>query len=166
MITFAWDITDEMLVGAPRWVDTARFDILAKASSDSPTSEPGATPMDLDDLRLTMRKLQANRFKLVAHMENRPLDAYTLLAGNPKLRRADPANRTGCKEGLGTDGKDPRVANPILGRLLTCQSMTVAQFAAKLQSQAPGYFCTPVLNSIRIGGAYDLTLGFSSLGQV
>lgn len=165
MITFAWDITDEMLVGAPKWVDTDHFDILAKASSDSPTSKPGAPQMDPDDLRLMMRKFLADRFKLVVHVEDRPLDAYRLLAGNPKLTKADPANRTGCKEGPGTDGKERKVANPILSRLLTCQNMTMTQFAAKLQSQAPDYIRTPMFNSTGINGASDSPSASVRLGS-
>jgi uncharacterized protein (TIGR03435 family) len=163
MITFAYDITDQMLVDAPKWFTTDHFDILAKAAVD-PT--PGAPQMDVDDLRIMMRKFLADRFKLQVHMEDRPLDAYTLIAVSPKLKKANPANRTGCKEGPGDDGKDPRIANPILGRLLTCRNMTMAQFAAMLQTQASGYIHTPVLDSTGIDGAYDITLSFSSAGQL
>jgi uncharacterized protein (TIGR03435 family) len=42
MLTFAYDVTDEMVVGAPKWVTTDHFDINAKASSDSPSAQPGA----------------------------------------------------------------------------------------------------------------------------
>ena len=129
LITFAYDINDEMLVNAPKFVSSDRFDLVAKAAVD-PT--PGAPQIDTDDLRLMVRKLLAERFRLVAHMEDRPLDAYTLIAVNPKLKKADPTGRTGCKEGPGADGKDPRIATPILGRLLTCRNITMAEFAAQL----------------------------------
>ena len=163
MITFAYDISDEMLVGAPKWVDTDHFDLLGKAAVD-PT--PGAPQIDLDDLREMMRKFLAERFQLKVHMEDRPLDAYTLVAANPKLKKADPANRTGCKEGPGADGKDPRIANPILGRLLTCHNMTMAQFGTMLQTLANGYIHTPVLDSTGLTDAYDFTLSFSTAGQL
>ena len=164
MVTFAYDITDEMLVGAPKWLDEDKFDILAKAAVDS---TPGTPQLDLDDLRLMIRKFLTDRFKLQVHMEDRALDAYTLVAGpSPKLKKANPANRTGCKEGPGDDGKDPRIANPILGRLLTCRNMTLTQFAAMLQTQANGYIHTPVLDATGIEGAYDITLSFSSAGQL
>jgi uncharacterized protein (TIGR03435 family) len=166
MLTFAYDVTDEMIVGAPKWMTTDHFDINAKASSDSPSGQPGAPQMDPDDLRLMMRKFLADRFNLKVHMEDRPLDAYNLVADHPKLKVANPANRTGCKEGPGDDGKDPRIANPILGRLLTCRNMTMTQFAAMLQSQASGYIHSPVLDATGIDGAYDMTLSFSTAGQL
>jgi uncharacterized protein (TIGR03435 family) len=99
-------------------------------------------------------------------MEDRPADAYTMLAANPKLKKADPDNRTGCKEGPGPDGKDPRIANPILGRLLTCSNMTLTQFGEQLQMQASGYVHTPVLNATGLNDAYDFTLSFSTAGQL
>jgi len=44
--------------------------------------------------------------------------------------------------------------------------MTMTQFAAMLQSQANGYIHTPVLDKIGPDGAYDITLSFSSSGQL
>ncbi len=166
MIAYGYSITDEMMVGAPKWVETDHFDVLAKVFNENPNGQPGVAPIYPDDLRLMMRKLLQDRFKLVAHMEDRPLEAYILIAANPKLKLADPANRTGCKEGPGADGKDPRITTPILGRLLTCRNMTMMQFAAMLQSQAGGYIHTPVLDATGIEGSYDFTLSFSSSEQL
>jgi hypothetical protein len=44
------------------------------------------------------------------------ISAYTLMAVKPKLTKADPLSLTRCKEGPGPDGKDPRIANPVLNR--------------------------------------------------
>ena len=166
-IAFAYDLsegmTEERIVNAPKFVDSDRYDLLAKATEDT---TPGAAEIDVQDLQIMMRKFLADRFHLQAHMEDRPLDAYTLLAAGPKLKKADPTNRTGCKEGPGADGKDPRIATPILGRLLTCRNMTMDQFAVELQKQANGYIKVPVLNSTGIEGSYDMTISFSSAGQL
>jgi uncharacterized protein (TIGR03435 family) len=99
-------------------------------------------------------------------MEDRTIDAFTLVAANPHMQKADPLNRTGCKEGPGPDGKDPRIANPILGRLLSCRNMTMAQLADQLPSLAGGYIFTPVLDNTHLTGAYDFTLSFSTAGQL
>jgi uncharacterized protein (TIGR03435 family) len=63
-----------------------------------------------------LRGLLVDRFKIATHMEERAVPAYVLSAAKPKLKRADPANRTECKEGPPADGKadgnDPRAGNP------------------------------------------------------
>ena len=56
-----------------------------------------------------VRQLLEDRFKLTTHMEEQVVPAYTLTAPKPKLQKADPASRTGCKEGPGADGRDARI---------------------------------------------------------
>jgi uncharacterized protein (TIGR03435 family) len=43
--------------------------------------------------------------------------------------------------------------------------MTMAQFAEKLQSIAPGYIHSPVLDATGLDGAWDFTLSFSPAGM-
>ncbi|MCU1339231.1 MAG: hypothetical protein JWO19_4812 [Bryobacterales bacterium] len=162
LITLAWDInSDEMLAGAPKFLDSARFDIIAKVSTSGPANAP---QVDFDDLRLMLRALLVDRFKIVTHTEDRPVTAYTLLAAKPKLKKADPSNRTAWKEGPAPASKDPRDTNPILARLVTCTNMTMAQFADLLPNIAPGYIRTPVLDSTGIEGAWDFTFNFTPAG--
>jgi uncharacterized protein (TIGR03435 family) len=113
-----------------------------------------------------VKTLLADRFALKSHTEERPADAFTLVADKPHMTKADPANRTGCKDGPGPDGKDPRINNPQLGRLVTCSNMTMTQFAAQLQSMAPGFIKNQVIDATGIEGAYDFTLSFSKSGQL
>jgi uncharacterized protein (TIGR03435 family) len=174
LISFAWNLNPndkEQLAGAPKWLDTAKWDILAKTSADvaaAPTAVgAGNTPqIDTDDIRHMLQALLIERFKMKVHTEDREVAAYTLTAMNPKVKKADPTNRTGCKEGPGPDGKDPRVANPILGRLMSCSNMTMAQFAEALQQQAGGYIFSPVKDATGLEGAFDFTLSFSPAGLV
>jgi uncharacterized protein (TIGR03435 family) len=111
-----------------------------------------------------LRVLLTERFQMKTHMETRPVSGYVLTAPKPKLQKADPENRMGCKEGPGADGKDPRIANPVLSRLLTCQNMTMARFAELLPQLANGYAHVPVLDSTALDGAYDFTISFSAVG--
>jgi len=69
LITWAYDIGDERLVGAPGWLDSARFDVAAKAPNENPT---------LDELHATMKSLLADRFKLRVHTATKDLPMYTL----------------------------------------------------------------------------------------
>jgi uncharacterized protein (TIGR03435 family) len=164
LVTLAWDInSDDLIAGTPKWMDSARFDILAKVSADGAANAP---QVDFDTLRLMLRALLVDRFKIATHNEDRPVSAYTLVAAKPKLTKADPANRTSCKEGPAPAAKDPREARPVLSRLVTCQNITMEQFADRLQSLAGGYIHAPVENATGIDGAWDLSVNFSTIGQL
>jgi uncharacterized protein (TIGR03435 family) len=167
LIDLAWNISsDDMIVGMPKFAGSARFDLTAKASSavGSGTGPSIIPQVDIDDVRQMLQALLIERFQMKTHMEERPVTAYSLVAVKPKLTQADPTNRTRWKEGPGPEGKDPRNSTPILSRLVTCQNMTMAQFADLLQKIAPGYIHTPVLDETGLEGAYDFTLSFSAAG--
>jgi uncharacterized protein (TIGR03435 family) len=171
LVMFTWDLNQndkESLVGAPKWLDVTKFDILAKAGANvRMDTSPGGPLIDFDDLRAMLKQLLAERFQMKVHMEDRPETAYTLVAANPKLKpAADPKARTKCKEGPGPDGKDPRIASPVLNRLLTCQNITMAEFGDELQRTAAGYVYNAVQDGTGLKGGYDLTLSFSSADKV
>ena len=158
--------------GLPDWVSTDRYDLVAKAppgglvmsiAQDGPAT---TTPPDIEILFNMIRNLLIERFQIKYHYEDRPAQAYNLLAAKPKMKKADPSNRTSCKEGPGADGKDPRQANPVLSRLVTCQNITMAQFADQMQSMAGGYVRSTVLDQTGLDGAWDFTLSFSPAGAV
>jgi uncharacterized protein (TIGR03435 family) len=166
LIFYAWDLNfndDQEIVNAPKWLNSDHYDITAKANIEAGPDAPQIEQSELQDM---LKKLLIERFNIKAHMEERPVSAYTLYADKPKLTKADPSNRTKCKEGPGLDGKDPRIANPVLGRLLTCQNMSMAQFASMLQSQAGGYIYSPVKDATNLQGNWDFTLSFSGIGQL
>jgi uncharacterized protein (TIGR03435 family) len=158
LIEQAWDVNDEMLVGAPKWMETDRYDMNASAATQGPE-------MDIEDLWPMLRALITERFKMTSHMEDRPVTAYTLKETKPKMRKADAASRMKCWEGPPPEGKDPRDKNPVLSRLITCQNITMAEFADRLKGLAPGYIHTPVLNATELSGGYDFTLSFSPAGM-
>ncbi len=153
----------DSLVGLPKSLNSVRVDLIAKMPSNGPAAPN--QPIDIEFFRPALRALLEERFKLKTHTEQRPGDAYTLMAGKPKLQKtADPLMRTGCKEGPGPDGKDSRVANPILSRLITCQNITMAQFADMLPRLANGYVHSEVVDATGLTDAYDFTLSFSANG--
>jgi uncharacterized protein (TIGR03435 family) len=163
MIQTIWFLTPEMIASAPKWFDTDRWDIVAKVAA-----EPGSAPRtDLDSMIAMVRELLEDRFKLKTHMEEQVVPAYTLTAVSPKLRKADSSERKGCKEGPGADGKDPRISNPVLSRLVSCRNMTMVQFAeflpgiANVLNPFNPTLRSSVLDSTGLHGAYDFTLSFS-----
>lgn len=163
MIQTIWFLTPDMIVGAPAWLDKNRWDISARVA----TTPGGAPPTDMDSMMAMVRTLIEERFQMKTHMEERVVPAYTLTAVKPKLVKADPSNRTGCKEGPGADGKDPRLTNPARPRLVTCRNMTMAQFAAQLPvivnflNPLNGVIRSTVQDATRLKGAYDFTLNFT-----
>jgi len=169
LILFAWNLSlndDEVLVGAPKWLTSDRFDMQAEALPPALPHSPKPPPFDPEELRAMLRKLLMDRFKLQVHTELRPREGYTLLAVNPKLKPADPSTRTLCKEGPGPDGKDSRGASPILDRLIYCRNVSMAQFADDLQTLASGYIFSPVVDATGIAGGWDFGLSFSSAWQL
>ena len=169
LIAVAWNIdftANDLIVGAPKFLDSAHFDVTAKAYAGTGTGPSIIPQVDIDDVRLMLRNLLMDRFKLATHMEDRPVNAYSLVAVKPKLAKADPANRTGWKEGPPPTGKDPRESNPAISRVVNFQNTTMAQFADTLQKIGPGYFHSPVLDETGLEGAYDFTLFFSAPNQL
>ena len=141
---------DEALVGLPSWADTEKFDIMAKA----PSAGPSAPSMDMESVAPLLRALLVERFKMTYHTEERPVSAYSLVAGKPKMKKADPASRTFCKN------VDAPAGAPPGSRTLNCQNVTMAQFAERLQN-ASAELAFPVLDATGIEGGWDFTLVFS-----
>jgi uncharacterized protein (TIGR03435 family) len=168
LISVAWNINgDDMMANAPKWIDSERFDVIAKAPAGVAigdlTPSRTAVPVNVEALRPMLRALLVDRFQIKFHMEDRPVAAYTLVAAKPKLKPADPNSRTKWQEGTTTDSKDKN-ANSSLGRLVTCQNVTMAQFAELLPGIAPGYLHTEVVDATGLEGGWDFTFSFSPAG--
>jgi uncharacterized protein (TIGR03435 family) len=82
----AYNIPEAQILGGPKWVDDARYDIDAKA----------AGPAGNQELMAMLQQLLAERFKLVFHREARPLPGYALVVGKKGLtaKRSEPDIRS------------------------------------------------------------------------
>jgi uncharacterized protein (TIGR03435 family) len=162
IMQLAWDITtDELVANTPKWWNETRYSILAQTS----TAVSGVgqdTNVDIDDLKAMLRQLVTERFQLKSHYEDRPVTAYTLLASGPKMTKADPANRTGFREGPAPGQRDQR--NQIINRMVTVRNMSMPQFAEDLRRIAGGYIRVPIEDQTGLDGSYDFTLSFSAIG--
>jgi uncharacterized protein (TIGR03435 family) len=99
LIANAWDLEPYQISGGPAWLDSARFNISAKAER-SPKG---------DEARLMEQSLLANRFQLVMHRETKehPIYALVLEKKDGKLG----ARLTQSKEG-NCKPRDPSVPIP------------------------------------------------------
>lgn len=167
LIALGWNLNDpNQLVGGPKWLDNAKVDVIAKVAA---TNGPANQAADIDSvIRPAVRALLIDRFKVALHTEKRPGTGWVLSAVKPKLTPADPKDRTLCKEGPGKDGKDPRTGNSVLSRLVTCQNMTMKEFAQQLPLRASGYIRPQeqVVDATGLTGAFDFTVNFSPPGLV
>lgn len=165
LIEEAWgELNSDLIVGGPKFLDTARFVVVAKAPTADMTDGPAVwNGLDIDSMRMMLRRLVVDRFRLATHEEERLVSGYALVASRPKLRAAGPANHPGCKEGPGPDGKDPRTTNFMASRLVTCWNMTLGEFAAELTKFGWGYLhpSPAVVDATGMNGRYDMTLNFS-----
>jgi uncharacterized protein (TIGR03435 family) len=162
LMQLAWDLQSDELIDAPQWTATARFDLVARAfASTTNTEQP---PIEIDTLRQMLRTFLTERFQIKTHAETREISGYVLSAPKPRLTKSDPASRTRCTEGPAANTADPRNRNPILSRLITCQNMTMAQFAERLQSLANGYVRVPAIDATGLEGGYTFTVNFSPVG--
>jgi len=85
VIQQAYEVRRDQVVGGPDWINTARFDIEARA--DGNTTFP--------QLFLMLQSLLEDRFRLRAHRETRQLPVYelTVAKGGSKLQKLKPG---GC----------------------------------------------------------------------
>lgn len=67
------------VLGGPEWIESARYDINAKASAPFQPS-PGGPPREM---LLMLRSLLEERFKLVTHRETREMPIYELVLVKP-----------------------------------------------------------------------------------
>jgi uncharacterized protein (TIGR03435 family) len=163
IIGLAWNLPNEQFLVAPKWVDTALFDVTARAfATPNPANQ---AELDEDRIRLMLQSLIVDRFQIKWHMEDRPMPAFTIVADSPKMAKADPTKRTRCFEGAPA-GSPAAAKPPQFPRLLTCQNISMEQFAQMLPTVAGGYTRVPALDKSGLQGGYDFTLNFSPIEQV
>jgi uncharacterized protein (TIGR03435 family) len=140
---------NEQVQGVPPFAMTDRYDIIAKVPGTA-----GAGPIDNDAMAPLLLKLLVERFKMTYHTEDREVQTFSLVAGKPKLKKADPASRSSCKNANAPQG------SPQGSRMLTCTNVTIAQFADRLQSLTPD-LPWPVPDETGIEGSWDINLVFN-----
>jgi bla regulator protein blaR1 len=78
LIAFAYQLQPFELQGGPSWMESDRWDVIAKIAGDPPRTAPD-TP---DAMMMATRALLAERFKLVVRKDTREIDVYLLVRTN------------------------------------------------------------------------------------
>lgn len=140
LIQFAYGHVYEDRIIGPKWMESERFDILAK---------PPAS-VSVNTVRLMMKSLLAERFGLVFHYEDQPEPVLALVVGKkgPKMQRTSGTERPSCNA-VYADEK----------RTYSCQNVTMAQFADKLR------LFRPVVDATGLTGTYSFVLTWTPQGD-
>jgi uncharacterized protein (TIGR03435 family) len=157
LIDRAFNATTGEVLGIPQFASSDRYDVIAKLPPEFAEGASGG--MDTEAMAPLLRKLLEDRFKMKHHVEEKPVTAYTLVASKPKMKKADPASRISCKNTAAPSGAPPG------SRMLTCQNVTMAQFAERLQRLTPD-LTWPVIDGTGLEGGWDLSLVFSFRPQM
>jgi uncharacterized protein (TIGR03435 family) len=138
----AYSVQADMIVGAPKWVETDRFDIVAKAPQDTP--EP--------TLFLMVQSLLEDRFKLAIHREPKLAPVFVLVAAKngPKLQTPTAPGKSGCSWTPAQDGLRHR----------DCHNVSIAQLVSQLPGMGGAGIDRPVVDETQLTGAYDFQFAF------
>ena len=161
LITRAWQLPTALVLGdALPLLPKTRFTIMVKLPPDI---DGRAINQDPDQLAGMLQKLLIDRFGVKSHWgEWTQPDAYVLLAGTPKMKKADPASRSFCKFGPAEGEKPARYAGSPYDSEFHCQNVTMAQFADLVQAMAGSEVKNRVPDKTGLAGSYDFTVYFTS----
>jgi uncharacterized protein (TIGR03435 family) len=160
----AYQLQSSQLIGAPDWIATERFDIVAKMAEDTNSAQGAARP---GDTRLMLRPLLAERFRLEVHHEQRELPIYALVVANKGGQLGASLRRSGidCVALAATAPTAPQPPNadrPTCGMrlgpgLLTAGAIPLSQFTNAL---AP-FLERIVINRTELVGNFDIDLSWT-----
>jgi uncharacterized protein (TIGR03435 family) len=142
LISFAYDVQVKQIVGAPEWTDKDRYDIAAVPDQEG---VPGP-----EQLKVMIRKLLADRFKLTFHHDQREMAAYVLTVGAGGQKLA-PTASTGPLPGIGMRPKPE-------GVMLLVNNATIPVFTGFLQSFI---LDRPVVDRTDLKNKFDFTVTFT-----
>jgi uncharacterized protein (TIGR03435 family) len=142
LISFAYDVQAKQIVGASDWISKDRYDIAAVADQDGWPSP--------DQVKIMIRKLLADRFKLTFHHDQRELSAYvlTITASGQKMT---PSTSTGGLPGIGRRLKPE-------GVMVIVNDATMPVFTGFLQTFI---LDRPVVDRTDLKNRFDFTVTFT-----
>jgi uncharacterized protein (TIGR03435 family) len=166
LIMRAYDVQNFQVSG-PSWMDTQRFDVIAKVPDDA-TKE---------DARIMLQNLLADRFKLKLHKGRKEAAFYALVVAKDGLKLKEAA-QTAVAPAEGAGGAPPGPPRGKDGLLRTPHGQLGIQATANGRMRMQGDAVTmarltevlgmvvgrPVVDKTRLTGTYDVVLDFSPEG--
>ncbi len=152
LIEFASDMdyldVDERIVGGPKWIGSAKFDIQAKCDEEK-TNVIGKMS-EKQQIRLQQSMVQtllADRFRLRTHHESRRLPVYALILANdkPRMKPSGDANPDEFSDTNGPPGNWR--ADGVMMKALANDLSSLPEIGGKI-----------VVDKTGLKGAFDFTL--------
>lgn len=148
LLTFAYDVMQSQIAGAPDWARSEHYDIAAAADRDAQVSE----------IREMLQRLLEDRFQLKSHWETKQAAVYHLVVSHAsKLNAAEseacPSILDKSKPG-GPPGDAPCGALKNSPGHAKGYRLTAAQLASSLSF----FLQRPVLDMTGLTGSYDIVL--------
>jgi uncharacterized protein (TIGR03435 family) len=138
LIQYAYGVREDQISGGPGWIDTDRYEVIAKPPDDAPANDPAVT-------RERTQSLLADRFHLVVRREMRETTILALVVA-----------KNGPK-GL----KESKAARPdwvTNGHHLASEGMSMASFAGNFLASS---LARTVIDRTGISGVFDFMLDWS-----
>jgi len=166
-------LAEFQLVGGPKWLDTDRFDIIAKAAGDPPPGPNGPPPV----MFLMLQSLLEERFHLTIHRETQelPIFALMLARSDGKLGPQMHPSATDCAALIASrmaaaraggpppappaPGERPQCGARNFPGNITAGGMTILQMVSGL-ARTPG-INRPVVDRTGLTGAFDFDLSYT-----
>jgi uncharacterized protein (TIGR03435 family) len=142
LIAFAYDVQTKQIIGGPDWMDKDRFDVAGVPDVEGLPN--------VNQLKIMLQKLLADRWKLTFHHDKKELSAFVLSVGKSG-QKLPPTQSSGVWPTFGV-GSVPG------GATLIAQNATTMDFTIFLQLVV---LDRPVVDRTGISGRYDMTFKFT-----
>jgi uncharacterized protein (TIGR03435 family) len=140
----AYNLRRDQISGGPSWIDSDRYDVIAKAEGEGALAGDKAMQM--------LQALLADRFQLKLHRETRETPVYELVVGKngPKLKASSADAKGRNFVSANSAGMHMEAANGTMERLARQLSVTAGR---------------PVIDKTGLAGYYAFTLDWASAIQ-
>jgi uncharacterized protein (TIGR03435 family) len=148
LIAMSYGVQENTIVGAPKWAENTRFDIVAKAPPNS----------DFPTLRLMLQSLLEDRFKLKFHHEDKSMPVFVLTLGKRALKLQEASGgRQDCSWRSVEPGGDAGARDGVTRRR-ECVNMSMTELATQLPGWGGVGIDVPVVEQTGLTGKYDFQL--------
>ena len=139
-----FSVPGNLVINLPKWAETDRYDLVAKASPETP----------IPTLLKMMQTLLVDTFKLQYHYDDKVMPAYALVVakGGPKLRQSE-GGRMNC-------ASKPAAGDNRIVIHRECHNMSIKELVRQFAAGSYG-LDRPVIDSTELTGLYDFDFEFA-----